>query len=605
MTDDPFESLRTPGSKDSKFTAEGERKPKGEQAQKSCWSVGKKHREHFLEVFATGDYSIQEALAVVGVSVSAYKQWRKRDRHFAAQTDLIRGGQTLDNVKWNGTHVGFAKLYFNMEYAPHHMRFINEMDALPPGGILMALMPPEAGKTTMYENIASEMLATNPNWRGAVASESLTISQKILGRVKHRMEPEGPFPLYVKKWGPFKPPFGEGRESMQAQPWGAGYFNVWRKNAHDERDYNLLALGFGSSIVSMRTDHLHLDDIQSLKTYSQTDRMEEWVRQDALSRPGEYGRTTIAGTRVAEDDIYSRFLNDESLNDIMRVVKVRAIETDIETGEQTSYWPERYSLEQLDRMRRKVGEEAWDRNYMQNPGASQDTRTFTDDMIESAKNSLISLHHEIPAGRMVYIGLDPALGGMNCAIAVEVTPDGKLIIRGIRETQGLRQNEQIMQELNALIQTVQLKGGRVSDVVIETMNFQKGLANDERLMDMQRHYGFNMSPHLTGNNKYDENIGIPSMCGSFLRGEIVIPWADDSLTRTEMEEFIRQLKAWRPLKRGSKLRQDRVMALWFSWVLWRQRWKLQPEANAASFKRGGLPWSGTRTGLVIPVGARP
>jgi hypothetical protein len=154
---------------------------------------------------------------------------------------------------------------------------------------------------------------------------------------------------------------------------------------------------------------------------------------------------------------------------------------------------------------------------------------------------------------------------------------------------------------------MQLMGGRVSDVVIETMNFQKGLANDERLMDMQRHYGFAMRPHLTGINKYDDSIGVASMCGSFLRGEIVIPWADDPLTRTEMEELIRQLKAWKPGKRGNKLRQDRVMALWFVWILWRQRWKMSdiPSADAAGFKRQGVPWGGTKTGLVMPVGARP
>lgn len=460
--------------------------------------------------------------------------------------------------------------------------------------------------TTMYENYASEKLAVNPDWRGTVASESLTISQKILGRIKHRMEPEGPFPRYVDYWGPFKPAYGQGRATQQAQPWGAGYFNVYKKRMSDERDYSLMALGFGSSIVSTRTDHLHVDDIQSTQTLNQTPRIVEWFRQDALSRPAEEGVTTVFGTRVGEDDFYENLLADDDLDGIMRVVKIRAIQTDPISEEQISYWPERHSLDSLDRQRRKVGQEAWDRNYMQAPGASHTARTFNDDSIEAAKNPLISLHHEMQPGRIVYIGLDPALGGMNCLIACEVAPEGKLVVRAIRESQGLQRNEQIMSELETMILGMQLKRGRVSDVVIETMNFQKGLANDERLRDMQARHGFNMTPHLTGSNKYDESIGVASMAGSFLKGEIVLPYAGDDLTRFEIDELIRQLKAWKPGKRGTKLRQDRVMALWFVWILWQQRWKsaVAPERSADAFKRKGLPWDGTRAGLVIPAGVR-
>jgi hypothetical protein len=53
--------------------------------------------------------------------------------------------------------------------------------------------------------------------------------------------------------------------------------------------------------------------------------------------------------------------------------------------------------------------------------------------------------------------------------------------------------------------------------------------------------------------------------------------------------LIRQLKAWRPLKRGTKLRQDQVMALWFIWILWRQR-KQSFDLDTSQFNFGGLPW---------------
>jgi hypothetical protein len=114
-----------------------------------------------------------------------------------------------------------------------------------------------------------------------------------------------------------------------------------------------------------------------------------------------------------------------------------------------------------------------------------------------------------------------------------------------------------------------------------------------------------MREHLTGWNKYDEDIGVPSMVGSFERGDIILPWADDDLTRAEIGELCRQLRAWKPKARGSKLRQDRVMALWFAWILWQSRRRERPNADKEStFKREGLPYGRTASGLIVPVGAR-
>lgn len=564
-------------------------------------------KQAFIDLIKAGA-TISEALAHQSVDVthSAYKKWRERDPHFALNVDIARAGRDAAVGIWNGGHASFAEKYFRMTYAWFQLLYIEELEKLPPGNILMALWPPEHGKTTTYENYASEILAINPEWRGTVASENLTIATKIVSRIKNRLEPDGPFPQYVHDWGPFKPQSGQGANGKIAQPWGSGHFNVFKKTAHDERDYSLLALGFGSSIVSTRTDHLHVDDIQSTKTLSQTDKIETWFRQDALSRPGEHGITTIAGTRVGEDDFYERIANDSDLDGILKVMRFKAIMTDPLTGEQRALWPERYSLDQLDRQRRKVGQEAWDRNYMQEPGASNTSRTFTDEAIDAALNPLISLKHRVNNGSIVYVGLDPALGSNNCIIACEVTFDGQLIVRRIREDVGFQQNEQIMAALGETVEWCNVAGGRVTDVVIESMVFQKGLARDERLQELSQWHGFACREHLTGWNKYDENIGVASMVSSFLSGEIVLPWADDDHTRTEVGELVRQLRAWKPGKRGSKLRQDRVMALWFVWILWRSRWKI-PTASAANpdaWRRKGLPYSGTRSGLVLPIGAK-
>jgi len=568
------------------------------------YDAGQARRRAVLELVIAG-VQLGDALAQVKITRNTYLKWRQRYKEFAAQIDVARVGMQALDVEYDGTHAQFAYRYFGKTFAAHQLMFINEMENTPPGNILMSLWPPEHGKTSTFEDFVCEKYATQPDYRCTIASENQTISKRILGKIKHRMEPGGPTPRYVKDFGPFKPMTGMASDDTYAQPWTSDHFNIVKKRMSDERDYSCQALGFGASIVSTRTDHLHIDDLQSTKSLARTDQMEEWFRQDALSRPGEYGITTIAGTRVGEDDIYARLADDPNLEGILKVIRYPAVRTNIVTGEQEALWPERYNLDQLERMRRKVGEEAWDRNYMQAPASNSKNRTFTDEAIEASLHPMYSLQHHVTEGAIVYVTLDPALGGMNCVMALEVTPDDKLIIRKIMERQNLRQNEQIMSDVEHVVKWCNLTG-RVTDVVIETMNFQKGLANDERLSDIKNRLGFAIRPHLTGNNKYDENIGIPSMVSSFLRGEIVLPYAEDELTRNEIDELIRQLKAWRPGKRGNKLRQDRVMALWFGWILWQNRWKSRglEMANTGAFTRQGLPYKGVQGGLVLPVGVR-
>lgn len=140
----------------------------------------------------------------------------------------------------------------------------------------------------------------DPEFRITVGSEGQDMSRKILHRVRSRMEAHGPYPAYVAQYGPFTPQNDSGRRTLQ--PWGADYFNIFKKAEHDERDYSMVGLGWRSKIAGTRTDHLHVDDIQSRVSLNLSEQMLDVFRQDWLSRPGENGRTTINGTRVGEGD---------------------------------------------------------------------------------------------------------------------------------------------------------------------------------------------------------------------------------------------------------------------------------------------------------------
>jgi hypothetical protein len=360
-----------------------------------------------------------------------------------------------------------------------------------------------------------------------------------------------------------------------------------------------------------------VDDPQSTRTLGQTDKLTTWFRQDALSRPAESGITSVCGTRVGEADFFEDLLDDPGLDDILKVIRFPAVITDNDTGEQKPLWQRAtpdgpgHTLDSLDRMRRKVGDEIWDRNWMQNPGASRKGKgTFNVEMVEKCLDETRSLEHHVGDegerdGSIVYIGLDPALGGKNCITAWEITDDGKMILRRVREDIGFERNEQIMAALESVVRWCNLTG-MVTDVVVEDKNFQLGLKNDERMDEMATRYGFQIRGHMTGWNKYDPDIGVASMATSFIKKEIVLPWAADDLTRHEVGEFKRQLYAWKPGVRGNKLRQDRVMTLWFVWALWRNRHKVTTglgSHDASAFRRQTGTWTMSDRGLIVPQGA--
>jgi len=552
---------------------------------------GESNRRLFLEAIEHHG-KINDSLEIVGVTRSAYEKWRQRIPEFAAKVDAIRlrFAEEGPPEEKGGSFQDFRNEYFGHMSPWFHIAAIDAYEKTPPGNITLILWPPEHGKTTLAEDYFCYKLAVDPQFRITVGSEGQDMARKILGRIRSRMEPHGPFPGYVAKYGPFVPQNQSGRKT--AQPWGADYFSVFKKSRHDERDYSMVSLGWRSKIAGTRTDHLHIDDIQSRVSLNLTEQMFEIFRQDWLTRPGENGRTSINGTRVGEDDFYERVMLQID-EDILKVIRFPAIVNNAD-DEPEPLWPEMFTLDSLDRIRRKVGEEAWSRNYMQEPSSSL-TATFTDDSIKKCLNPLRSTLHDPPTDCTVYIGLDPALGGNNCVMAATPHED-KLKILFLREDIGLTRNEQILGIVEDAVLRCRKNGASVSDVVIEAMVFQKGLSRDQRLIEMTDQYGFRVREHLTGMNKYDETIGIPSMALSFMRGEIEIPYAEDAPTRHQADELIRQLKSWRPLARGTHLRQDRVMALWFIWILWRQR-RAAFQVDTSQFNYKGLPYSKRRVGI--------
>ena len=587
-----------------------------------------KKRAEFLVVFAKDPAApLQQHLDEIGVPVGTYTSWRNKFPEFASEITTLRARNGLKVQPHEAKHVvevfkgNFVerRLHYFGFYTPWFQQETEKAyNRAKPGDIVMVLMPPEHGKTSFTEDYLTDKIARDKSTRITCLSEGQAMARKISSRIQRRLQANGPTPQLIKELGPFQPQLGEGGAR---QAWGVDAWSVYGSDEFDERDFTFPTGGWRSAIAGTRTDHLHIDDIQSKRSLSSTEEMWEIFTQDMLTRPGETGKTTGNGTRVGEHDFYERMDDEFRGETFYQKIEFPALVIDNLTGDVKPLWefnpdyPERrgYTLEQLERQRKKVGEDAWWRNYMQQPRSTKFI-VFSEEGIEKTKNRLRSINHrrdEIAGNTNdeCWIGLDPSIGGRNVVCAVHPSAD-KLMLLDLQEDTDLPRNSAIANAVDQVARRCVARGWRPTKLVIEAMAFQKGLMEDESILEVAKRHGMRLESHLTGVNKYDENIGVPSMASSFEAGCIDVPYCTEYDVAVA-DGFFAQLRAWKPIRdkatgklkfqRGNRLRQDQLMAFWFVWIWWSElRTNIAPQNASSAFQMSGLPYRPTSTGLLIP-----
>ena len=562
----------------------------GKVSQREPSRRAAERRRKLMALVAEG-WLIKDACAEIGVTYRTYENWRASHRDFKAQIDILRASnagqgvdvsQHQDFVKWRKQFLRADTTWFQAQLAEALQ------DDSEPGSITMVLYPPEHGKTTLIEDFITWKLSIDKNYRVTYGSESQSHSRKALRRIRDRFEMDSPFAELITSFGPFAP-IGRTAEHRGAQPWGQDFFNVHGKDG-DERDYSMVALGFGSQIAGSRADLLVGDDMISKRNVAQSAKLLETFRQDWLSRPGTKGRTVIIGTRVEDGDMY-QMLEDEGIVD--HIVRFKAHDPlRIQTFGTPWLWPERYSEAEYLKMKKNVGESAWARNYQQQPRVAGDS-TFDEKMLKKCESPLRSVLHKPPPSAIgIVIGLDPGYG-KNAVISCAGSAD-RLWVLGGRIDAGLTNTQQIFQAVETQAREHLSKQCPWLHLAIEDKAFQKGLLDDASLHDLKKRYGMSSSGHQTGINKYDENIGIPAMARDFNRQVIDLPGAEDEDSQRFLTQLTDQLIRWRPNVKGTLLEMDAVMALWFAWLWWDKfREGLHTRTNNEAPETAALPWQPT------------
>ena len=330
-----------------------------------------------------------------------------------------------------------------------------------------------------------------------------------------------------------------------------------------------------------------------------------------------FGRTVIIGTRVDEWDVY-RLLMDANIDD--HLVKIAAYDdgnspewpapTDKPSPDRPEtwapegvkfLWPDKYDDLPGDgfhryryaALRYRVGEVAWARNYMQHPEAAA-TMTFDqatiDQMKDEARSNITDPHlREDGEPVPVVISLDPAVGSVNAILSAAMYPK-RMEVLHVRRDVGLSKYSQIFDLLEEECHRWSTANSYVDLMVVEDKAFQRGILRDDRMVELQRRFGFRVVPNTTNREKVDPDIGVPSLPLAMWRGEITVPWADKS-SRENMEPLLRDLAIWKPGIPGTKLPQDHTMTLWFAHRQWRavRNNPVHPPADMSTFASRGSP----------------
>lgn len=584
---------------------------------------GYRNRAKFLDVMAQV-HDRDEALRICGFTTA----WLYRntgnwmDFKAAYQALQYSRGESAPGINdegdhspmWSGGFHDFRNVFLGRESPWFHLLMADQLDKMNPGEIYLVILPPGAGKTGLLEDRSTYELAVKPTTRITLGKEKKEKAEESLSMVRQRFVDD------VQQWwklrerfGPFAPKLGKNSYG-QAQVWSNDAFNLFKRRLGDERDYNMQALGMGTSVAGTRCDLLFVDDPQTGKTLSQSDKLMRYLHDDWFPRtfmPEGSGRTMITMNVVGEDDIAERLISEGSFDHLLILPAYNEAWADSTSPEYLGprgaagkalpepspwLWPEVYTEAAYLQQAKNTGglqSAGWQRKFMQDwrPAVA---RTFSDDMWAKCQNELRSINHRPqrhPQGKPaeIAVSLDPMIG--RSAVSAAAFEPTRLVMLDSYAEKNLKTIGQIIDLVISEINRFHVPGESVVKwVIVETKGFQKGIITDDAFLALQAEIGFHVVEQTTGWDKRDTDFGVTAMARSMDYGEIDIP-AMDIESRERFDGLRVEMRNWRPNVKGSKLEMDEVMAMWFCWTYWHKerRRSIRRGTDASNFGFGGVP----------------
>lgn len=560
----------------------------------------------FVDLLAKG-HTIGQAAKAIGVTEETYRYHRKRDSAFAARADAARSGSRNERVDLDRSSVPdfpeFCERYLGMRLFWHQLQWFDILEGRAPRDLhpaqvyeprdpdlLCVNTPPEHAKsTTITRAYVAWRIYRDPNVRIIIASKRAGLANQFLGAVKQILT----HPAYHELNEAFGPPAGWDDES---QRWAQDAIYVSDAvRDPQEKDPTVQALGIGGSIYGARADLIILDDCVDNSNANDHEKQMHWLETEVMSRLVEGGKLILIGTRLAQKDLYGEILKAS------RKVDEENVEADdedevgvtgwtyfaqpaiLEGAEKPSdivtLWPRtnipsnansvpdadglypKHDGIRLTRKRRVMSPERWARVYQQAQVADDqvfqpaDVEACTEGRRPGIIPSGTNLgRREGMHGLYVVAGVDPAAAGFTAitVYGVDFATRTRHVIDVVNKAR--MQPDDMKQTIRDLTDLYNVKSWRV-----ERNAFQDFLVRDIELTQWMASRGVEWSGHITGKNKWDEELGVAAMASLFKARLITLP-----SPRTEaLKAMVEQLTTWSP-DAPKRQKTDIVMSLWFA-----------------------------------------
>lgn len=501
----------------------------------------------FLDKIQAG-HTVNEAAASVGVEYRTPYKWEERYEKFRTEWKRIRAKRGHDDRPELPFDAHFRQHYLHYPTPPHMQKMIDLINGLGSGEWGGIWVPPGHAKSAVVEDMVNHHLAMNPNLRIFYISKTQARAIKSVGLLQERMTNRGQFSEYIEDYGPFK---------VEGRTWTQTHFTVARKTA-DHREYSVEGLGIGGQLTGSRADIIILDDIADVDNQSAADieKQYEWIYKVAQTRLVDGGKVVVIGTRMKEEDIYSKMIDEDFFDQTLTMpCLLREPGTDGEDDPGEWLWPDGpVSPDRLLRIRARDAR-MWELIYQQNPLPTVGA-IFPYDAIEACFDETRYVSH-VPSGTRVVVGIDPAVTGYTAGVVlavnvktgrrylVDVWNQEHLTDDGGDHHAGLVQfTVELCKKYNA--EVCCFENNSTFEVIYRSWGLRKGLSD----------INCRLIPGRTQGAGEATDRAVAQLSSLFTNGIISIPTAGNS--KSLVKPFVDQFVRWRP--NDKKLVRDIVKA---------------------------------------------
>jgi hypothetical protein len=574
-----------------------------------------------------GGASVVAATAAVDRQPKTYEMWRRDDKAFASKVDQARKDarklseqrdliahdpeqQAVMRAGANGPKIPFTqwrKRYLGYDTYPHQQQWVDVLEGNEPVPIegcewdrrsmrrVVVNVPPAHAKSTVLTvDYVTYRICMDPNVRVVIVCKRKEMAQAFLYQIKQRLTSSVYAPLqeaYAPPGG-WRPASGEGSFTQNLM--------YLTGRTADYKDPTVQAIGLRTQIYGARADLVILDDCIVLDNANEFDKQIQWLESEVVSRV-KNGQVLVVGTRLASADLYSELRNDDRYlsgkSPWSHLRQPMVLQFADDPADWKTLWPKSSSpSDALDEpgpdglydawpgpkaaeIRDSVPPSVWSLVYQQQQTASD--ASFTPEMVRACTDRrrkpgpLVAgaLGHPATGGEGMWTiaSMDPAMAGDTFVLVgkVDRTSRARWVenawVQGSPSPQWIRDK----------IRDVTLEYD-VNEWVIEEQGFQGFLVHDPEINRFLASRGVRMHGTYTGKEKNDPDFGVASVAALFGTFERINEGAGRAVHRRDnlihlpdpdqsqgIKTLNEELFTWVPGVRGSKLRQDGPMALWF------------------------------------------